>query len=120
MINTHVDALLEQLMAVLPNHLGAFKSDIRRTFRPLLETAFDDVGLVTREAFDAQVRVLQATRAQLDQLVLRLDAMVEGAAVSGGGLDSDAGLGASVSIHTDLDTGTDASAKTTVESETAA
>ncbi len=75
MKNAYVDALLEKLMAALPSNLSVLGDDVKRSFRPLLQTAFDDAGVVTREDFDAQVRVLHATRAQLTQLQRRIDAV---------------------------------------------
>ena len=37
--------------------------------------AFDKMDLVTREEFDAQVKVLERTRAKLEQLSIKLETL---------------------------------------------
>ena len=50
-------------------------ADIEKNLRPLLQSAFAKLELVTREEFDVQTQVLQRTREQLTQLEQRLAAL---------------------------------------------
>ena len=50
-------------------------ADIEKNLRPLLQSAFARLDLVTREEFDVQTQVLQRTRAQLTELEQRLSAL---------------------------------------------
>lgn len=50
-------------------------ADIEKNLRPLLQSAFAKLDLVTREEFDVQTQVLQRTRAQLTELEQRLSAL---------------------------------------------
>jgi hypothetical protein len=47
-------------------------ADIEKNLKPLLQSAFTKLDLVTREEFDVQTQVLQRTREQLTQLEQRL------------------------------------------------
>jgi ubiquinone biosynthesis accessory factor UbiK len=50
-------------------------ADIEKNLKPLLQSAFAKLDLVTREEFDVQTQVLQRTREQLTQLEQRLAAL---------------------------------------------
>lgn len=50
-------------------------ADIEKNLRPLLQSAFAKLDLVTREEFDVQTQVLLRTREQLDRLEQRLAAL---------------------------------------------
>ena len=50
-------------------------ADFEKNLRPLLQSAFAKLELVTREEFDVQTQVLQRTREQLTQLEQRLAAL---------------------------------------------
>jgi BMFP domain-containing protein YqiC len=102
MTNRRVDAVLEQLISVVPNHLGVVKDELKNSFRPLLQEAFDGLGVVTREAFDAQVKVLHATRAKLDQLLTQINAMVEAESMSEIQAETKVGVGASAEARVDM------------------
>jgi BMFP domain-containing protein YqiC len=49
--------------------------DLEQNLKPLLQSVFSKLDLVTREEFDVQTQVLQRTRAQLEQLEQRLAAL---------------------------------------------
>ncbi len=50
-------------------------ADLEQNLKPLLQSAFARLDLVTREEFDVQTQVLQRTREQLTQLEARLAAL---------------------------------------------
>lgn len=50
-------------------------ADIEKNLRPLLQSAFAKLDLVTREEFDVQTQVLLRTREHLDRLEQRLAAL---------------------------------------------
>ena len=53
-------------------------ADLEKNLRPLLQSVFAKLDLVTREEFDVQSQVLQRTRAQLTELEQRLAALESG------------------------------------------
>lgn len=71
----NIEALVDRVMHGLPKSFAGFRSEIEQHLRPLLQSALDRAGLVTRERFDAQTHVLHQTRAQLDALNKKLDAL---------------------------------------------
>lgn len=50
-------------------------ADLEKNLKPLLQSVFAKLDLVTREEFDVQTQVLQRARAQLTQLEQRLAAL---------------------------------------------
>ncbi len=76
MIDSSVfDDLARKLSDCVPESLTTLRSDLQKNFRSVLESGFAKLDLVTRQEFDAQVGVLQRTRAQLDALAARVDAL---------------------------------------------
>lgn len=63
-----VDDLAKKLVAALPENLKSFQHNIELQFKEILQTAFTHLDLVTREEFDAQVKVLQRTREKMEVL----------------------------------------------------
>lgn len=53
-------------------------ADLEKNLRPLLQSVFAKLELVTREEFDVQTQVLLRTREQLTQLEQRLAALETG------------------------------------------
>ena len=62
------DDLAKKLSSVLPDSLQNLKQDVEKNFKAILTAAFSKMDLVTREEFDAQVQVLERTRAKVEQL----------------------------------------------------
>ena len=60
--------IAQQLSDIIPADLKHVKDDLDKNFRSVLQTAFEKMDLVTREEFDAQVRVLTRTREKLEAL----------------------------------------------------
>jgi hypothetical protein len=61
---------LQQRLASLVE--GTPAADLQRNLKALLSQQFSQLELVTREEFDAQVRVLARTREKLQELERRL------------------------------------------------
>lgn len=63
-----IDDLVKRLSDTIPPGMQAFKADLERNCRAVLQSAFAKLDLVTREEFDAQAGVLAKTRAKLERL----------------------------------------------------
>lgn len=61
---------LSFLKSALPNE---FKHEAEHHFQSYFEAKLSQMDLVTREEFDIQARVLEKTRAKLEQLQHQLD-----------------------------------------------
>lgn len=73
MLNTKlIDAVLHQLLNAVPEGVSHWRSEMEKNFRSILQSAFAKLDLVTREEFDAQVKVLQRTRQKLEMLEAQL------------------------------------------------
>ncbi len=64
----HINEVVHRLLDSLPPGLTNLPKDIEKNFRGVLHSAFSKMDLVTREEFDAQTKVLERTRAKLEQL----------------------------------------------------
>jgi hypothetical protein len=71
------------------------QADLESNFRAVLRERLSKLDLVSRDEFDAQARVLERTRAQLEALEARLAAL-EGTSVPGA-VPKGAGSGAAPS-----------------------
>ena len=69
----HLDNLVQKLCNALPSGLQDIETDIKSSFKTVLESAFQELNLVTREEFDAQVKVLMRTREKVEALQKSLD-----------------------------------------------
>lgn len=67
--------LARRLGDSLPPQLKAMQAEAEQNFRALLTAQFGKLNLVTREEFDAQVKVLARTREKLDALEAELAAL---------------------------------------------
>lgn len=73
MINQNfIEDIVKRLSDAVPPALQAFKNDLERNIRAVLQSTFAKLDLVTREEFDAQVGVLAKTRAKLEALESQL------------------------------------------------
>lgn len=64
--------LARRLGESLPPSMRAMQSELETTFRTLLTAQLGKLDLVTREEFDAQVKVLTRTREKIDALEKQL------------------------------------------------
>jgi ubiquinone biosynthesis accessory factor UbiK len=70
-----IDEIARALLARVPPALRTVRSDLEANFRALLRERLSKLDLVSRDEFDAQTRVLERTRAQLEALEARLAAL---------------------------------------------
>ena len=78
-----VDALIRRLTEDLPASLRAFRTDLESHAGRVLRDATRRLDLVSREEFDAQSKVLERSRALIEQLEARVKAMEEKQGASG-------------------------------------
>jgi ubiquinone biosynthesis accessory factor UbiK len=77
-----VDEIARRLLERVPPALRSMQADLESNFRAVLRERLSRLDLVTRDEFDAQTRVLERTRAQLEALEGRL-ATLEGTSSPG-------------------------------------
>lgn len=80
-----IDELARRLFERLPPALRSMQADLESNFRAVLRERLSKLDLVSRDEFDAQARVLERTRAQLQALESRLAALEGGAAAGPSG-----------------------------------
>ncbi len=71
------DEIAKKLSDVLPDSLRNVKADLEKNFRSILQSTFSKMDLVTRDEFDAQVKVLSKTRLKLEELIDKVDDLEE-------------------------------------------
>ncbi len=70
--NLPLDALSKRLSEALPAGSGSFRADLEKTFRGILQAAFEKMNLVSREEFEVQRLVLARTREKLERQEARV------------------------------------------------
>jgi BMFP domain-containing protein YqiC len=83
MDNFRIDEIARRLLERVPPALRSMQADLESNFRAVLRERLSRLDLVSRDEFDAQTRVLERTRAQLEALEARLAALEGGAPASG-------------------------------------
>lgn len=63
-----LEDIAKKISKAIPAGVKELKTDVERNVHAVLKTTFGKLDLVTREEFDAQVKVLARTRAKLDKL----------------------------------------------------
>jgi BMFP domain-containing protein YqiC len=69
------EELSKRLANSVPENVKALRSDIEKHFQTVLQTTFSRLDLITREEFDIQALVLSKTRAKLEKLEQKIDAL---------------------------------------------
>ncbi|HET9390907.1 MAG TPA: accessory factor UbiK family protein [Steroidobacteraceae bacterium] len=77
-----IDEIARRLLESLPPGLRTLREDAENNFRAVLRASLGKLDLVARDEFDAQTRVLERTRARVEELERRLAAMESAAAAS--------------------------------------
>jgi hypothetical protein len=67
-----IDELARRLLERVPPAVRSLQADLESNFRAVLRERLSKLDLVSRDEFDAQARVLERTRAQLEALEARL------------------------------------------------
>lgn len=90
-----IDEMARRLLERVPPALRSMQQDLESNFRAVLREGLSKLDLVTRDEFDAQARVLERTRSQLEALEARLAALEgTGAVASPGTRPADPASGA--------------------------
>lgn len=71
----NINDIVKRLLESLPPSVTKLSQDIEKNFHSVLQGAFNKMDLVTREEFDAQTKVLERTRAKLEDLEKQLRAL---------------------------------------------
>jgi BMFP domain-containing protein YqiC len=79
-----IDEIARRLLENVPPAFRSVQKDLESNFRAVLRASLGKLDLVTRDEFDTQTRVLERTRALLEALEARLQAL-EGAGPAGAG-----------------------------------
>jgi BMFP domain-containing protein YqiC len=78
-----IDEIARRLFESVPPAMRTMQRDLEANFRSVLRSSLGKLDLVTRDEFDAQVKVLERTRARLEALEARLKEFEERAESSG-------------------------------------
>lgn len=79
-----IDEIARRLLEKVPPAVRSMQQDLESNFRAILRERLSKLDLVSRDEFDAQAKVLERTRAQLEALAARLEALERASATSGG------------------------------------
>ena len=77
-----IDDIARKLFESVPPALRTVQKDLDTNFRAVLRSSLSKLDVVSREEFDTQMKVLERTRARLEQLEARV-AEMEAARASG-------------------------------------
>ena len=70
-----IDEIVRRLVESVPPGVRAVQQDLESNFRAVLRASLTKLDLVSRDEFDAQMRVLERTRARLEELERRVAGM---------------------------------------------
>ena len=70
-----INDVVKKVLDSLPEGVKALPEDIKKNLNTIVVSTLDKLDIVTREEFDAQQKVLQATREKLDRLEKELEAL---------------------------------------------
>lgn len=73
-----LEELARKLADAVPPGLAAFRDDLERNFRAVLQGGLAKLDLVTRQEFDIQAAVLRRSRERLEELERRIAALEQG------------------------------------------
>jgi len=73
-----IDEIVRRLVESVPPGIRAVQQDLENNFRAVLRSSLTKLDLVSRDEFDAQMRVLERTRARLEELERKVAAMEGG------------------------------------------
>jgi BMFP domain-containing protein YqiC len=75
MDSLRIDEIVRRLIESVPPGLRSMQQDLEANFRAVLRANLSKLDLVARDEFDAQTRVLERTRARLEELEKRVEAL---------------------------------------------
>ena len=71
-MDTRIEDLVRRLVEAVPPGLRGLQQDLESNFRAVLRANLARLDLVARDEFTAQTRVLERTRARLEELERRV------------------------------------------------
>lgn len=71
-MESRIEDLVRRLMESIPPGLRGLQQDLESNFRAVLRANLARLDLVARDEFTAQTRVLERTRARLEELERRI------------------------------------------------
>jgi BMFP domain-containing protein YqiC len=78
MTTPKIDEIVRRLVESVPPGVRAVQQDLESNFRAVLRASLTKLDLVSRDEFDAQTRVLERTRARLEDLERKVASMEGG------------------------------------------
>jgi len=75
MDSLRIDDVAKELFERLPEAARTMRRDIESNFRAVLQSSLGRLDLTTRDEFDVQSKVLERTRARLEQFEQRVAAL---------------------------------------------
>ncbi len=69
----NLDDLAQRLVNSMPAGLQHLREDMEKNFRAILQSAFSQMNLVSREEFDVQAALLKRTREKLESLEKQIE-----------------------------------------------
>jgi BMFP domain-containing protein YqiC len=73
--NIRIDDMVRRLIEGLPEAARTMRRDLESNFRAVLQSSLGKLDLTTRDDFEVQTRVLERTRALIEQLEQRIAAL---------------------------------------------
>jgi ubiquinone biosynthesis accessory factor UbiK len=70
-----IDEIARKLFESVPPALRTVQKDLETNFRAVLRSSLSKLDVVSREEFDTQMKVLERTRARLEQLEAKVAEM---------------------------------------------
>jgi ubiquinone biosynthesis accessory factor UbiK len=70
-----IDDIARRLFDGLPEAARTMRRDVESNFRAVLQSSLGKLDLTAREEFEVQSKVLERTRARIEQLELRVAAL---------------------------------------------
>ena len=70
-----IDEIARKLRESLPPAIHTVQKDLENNFRAVLRSSLSKLDVVSREEFDTQMKVLERTRARLEQLEVKVAEM---------------------------------------------
>ena len=78
MINAQfIDEIANKIADAMPEGVTEIQQDVEKNVKAVLQNSFAKFNLVTREEFDVQTRVLESTRAKVEELEKQIAALEE-------------------------------------------
>lgn len=69
------EEIAKQVLDKLPSDLGKIKEDVEKNLKSALQATFSRLELVSREEFDIQSELLSRTRALVEELEKKIEAL---------------------------------------------